>query len=86
MPHVAGDRLQFIYLCDPTRILDEQARKVVETTPPIAAEQFRGGSQAIAFDGGWLALIHEVAASSARTARSTSIGSSGSTRRACCGA
>lgn len=60
MPLVAGDKLQFIYLCDPTRIVDEQARKITETQPPIAAEQFRGGSQAIPFDGGWLALIHEV--------------------------
>ena len=60
MPRVDGDTLQFIYSCDPVRMLDEQARLVVETNPPIAAEAFRGGSQAIAFDGGWLALIHEV--------------------------
>ena len=59
MPIVDDDRLQFIYLCDPTRILDEQARKVAETVPPIMAEHFRGGSQAVAFDGGWLAVIHE---------------------------
>jgi glycosyltransferase involved in cell wall biosynthesis len=60
MPLVDDDRLQFIYLCDPTRILDEQARTVAESVPAITAEQFRGGSQAIPFDGGWLALIHEV--------------------------
>ncbi len=60
MPLVDDDRLQFIYLCDPTRILDEQARTVAENVPAITAEQFRGGSQAIPFDGGWLALIHEV--------------------------
>jgi glycosyltransferase involved in cell wall biosynthesis len=60
MPLVAGGTLQFVYLCDPTRILDEEARTVAETKPAIAAEQFRGGSQAIAFDGGRLALIHEV--------------------------
>jgi glycosyltransferase involved in cell wall biosynthesis len=59
MPLVDDDRLQFIYLCDPTRVLDEQARKVAETVPLIAAENFRGGSQAIAFDRGWLVLIHE---------------------------
>jgi glycosyltransferase involved in cell wall biosynthesis len=57
-----GDRLQFIYHCDPTRVVDEQARTIVETTPSIAAEQFSGGSQAIAFDGGWLALVHEASA------------------------
>ncbi len=60
MPRVDGEKLQFIYLCDPTRVLDEQARTIVENTPAITAEQFRGGSQAIAFDGGWLTLIHEV--------------------------
>ncbi len=59
MPRVAGDALQFIYLCDPTRLVDEQARTVVETIPPVAANQFRGSSQAIAFDRGWLALVHE---------------------------
>jgi hypothetical protein len=61
MPQVAGDKLQFIYLCDPTRVLDEHARTLVEHPPAVAAEEFRGGSQAIPFDGGWLALIHEVA-------------------------
>ncbi|MFO0836868.1 MAG: hypothetical protein U0638_18050, partial [Phycisphaerales bacterium] len=60
MPQVAGDALRFLYLCDPTRLLDEQAKTIGETTPTIAADDFRGGSQAIAFDGGWLALIHQV--------------------------
>jgi glycosyltransferase involved in cell wall biosynthesis len=69
VPTEAGrDRLQFIYLCDPTRIVDDRARTISEIVPSIAAEHFRGGSQAIAFDaclgqrseGGWLALIHEV--------------------------
>jgi len=59
MPRVVGDDLQFIYLCDPTRVVDDEARTVSETIPPIAADPFRGGSQAIAFDGGWLALVHE---------------------------
>ena len=59
MPRVAEDRLQFIYLCDPTRIVDDHARTIVERTPAIAAEQFSGGSQVIAFADGWLALIHE---------------------------
>ena len=68
MPRVVGDELQFIYKCDPTRVLDEALLTVVETTPAIAADEFKGGSQAIPFDagpwrgtgGGWLALIHEV--------------------------
>ena len=59
MPRVAGGALNFVYLCDPTRIIDEQARTVIETIPPIQADQFRGGSQLIPFDGGWLAIAHE---------------------------
>ena len=62
MPRVDGDALQFIYLCDPTRLVDDQARTVAEAAAPIQADQFRGGSQLIAFDGGWLALVHEVRA------------------------
>ena len=60
MPQVVGKALQFFYQCDPTQVVDEHARIVAETTPTIAAEQFRGGTQAIAFDHGWLALAHEV--------------------------
>jgi GR25 family glycosyltransferase involved in LPS biosynthesis len=57
----AGDqRLRFICLCDPMRVVDEAAQVIAETAPVIAAEQFRGGTQAIGFDGGLLALIHEV--------------------------
>jgi hypothetical protein len=59
MPLVDADQLQFVYLCDPTRILDDTARTITETLPAIKADQFRGSSQAISFDGGWLALIHE---------------------------
>ena len=60
MPLVEGEALRFVYLCDPTRLLDDEARVVAETRPAIAAEEFRGGSQAIPFDGGRLTLIHEV--------------------------
>jgi glycosyltransferase involved in cell wall biosynthesis/predicted GH43/DUF377 family glycosyl hydrolase len=60
MPQVVGNQLQFIHLCDPTRVVDERARTIAEATPAIAAEHFRGGTQAIVFDGGWLALVHEV--------------------------
>lgn len=55
-----AETLQFIYLCDPTRIVDEQGATLSETPPAIAAQSFRGGTQLIAFAGGWLALIHEV--------------------------
>jgi hypothetical protein len=60
MPRITEDALEFIYSCDPLRLIDDQARMVSKTNSPIMAEGFRGGSQAIAFDGGWLALVHEV--------------------------
>jgi hypothetical protein len=62
MPQIAGETLQFIYQCDLTRVLDDAARTVTESVPAIAAEQFGGGSQAIEFDGGRLAIVHEVLA------------------------
>ncbi|MER8811268.1 glycosyltransferase [Mesorhizobium australicum] len=55
-----AETLRFIYLCDPTRIVDEQGATLSETSPAIAAQSFRGGTQLIAFAGGWLALLHEV--------------------------
>ena len=67
-PGEAGaEGLQFITGCDPTRVVDDQARPILETTSAIAAEQFDGCTPAIAFDawprqgtgGRWLALIHE---------------------------
>ena len=60
MPQAAGDRLQFMYLCDPTRVVDDHGQTLSEVPAAIAAHNFRGGSQLIGFDGGWLALIHEV--------------------------
>ena len=60
MPRVLPDGdLEFVYWCDPVTILDDHGNLVRETAPTIAAEGFRGGSQAIPFDGGWLAVIHE---------------------------
>jgi glycosyltransferase involved in cell wall biosynthesis len=72
-----NERLRFVYLCDPTSIVDAAARTVAEATPAIAADAFRGGSQAIAFEacpgqrsgGGWLALVHEVGSDGADSKR-----------------
>ncbi|HLQ90069.1 MAG TPA: glycosyltransferase [Xanthobacteraceae bacterium] len=60
MPQVSGDNLRFVYNCDPTRIVNERGETVAQTVPKIAGKNFRGGTQLIAFDEGWLALIHEV--------------------------
>ncbi len=59
MPQVIGDELRFIYSVGPTRIISESGDVLVQETPSVAVENFRGGSQAIPFDDGWLMVIHE---------------------------
>jgi len=59
MPQVVGADLRFIYSTDPTRIISDSGVTLFSESAPIAADNFRGGSQAIPFDGGWLMLIHE---------------------------
>ncbi|MGE0575577.1 hypothetical protein, partial [Reyranella sp.] len=61
MPVVDDGVLRFIAGCDPTLILDERGAVVGESSPPAMAERYRGATQAIAFDGGWLALVREAA-------------------------
>ncbi len=58
-PFVAGESLRFIAQFDPLRVLDDDARTVSAAAPPIVADTFRAATPAIAFDGGWLALIRE---------------------------
>jgi hypothetical protein len=60
MPQAEGHTLRFLYSCDPVRVVDEHGRTIAEVASTVAADHFRGGSQAINFFGGWLALIHEV--------------------------
>ena len=59
MPLVIDNELRFVYSVGPTRLLAESGEVVSLEFPPVAVENFRGGSQAISFDGGWLMLIHE---------------------------
>jgi hypothetical protein len=60
MPVVDGHRLRFIYWNDPTRIIDHHGVTLTESEPGIAADHFRGSSQAISFADGWLAVVHWV--------------------------
>jgi hypothetical protein len=61
IPFVADqDRLLFVYLCDPTTVIDENGKVVSLSVPSIAADHFRGSSQGILFYGGILALVHSV--------------------------
>ncbi len=59
MPIAASEGARLVQLGDPVRILDEDGRPVCETRPAIAADAFRGTTQAIAFEGGWLTLVRE---------------------------
>jgi hypothetical protein len=40
-------------------VLDELGAEIIKIKPAIAVEQFSSSSPAIAFNGMWLALIHE---------------------------
>jgi glycosyltransferase involved in cell wall biosynthesis len=60
MPQVIGDELRLIYSVDPTRILTDSGAVLHNEPTQTVADSFRGGSQVVAFDDGWLALIHEV--------------------------
>jgi hypothetical protein len=66
IPVAEGDDLRFVTSCDPVRVVNDKARTVTETMSPLATELFPGGSQGIAFDRGWLALVHEASESGGR--------------------
>lgn len=59
MPLSNGE-LKFVYSCDPIKILDWDANKIlVEKQTPISVDHFRGGSQLIPVNGGgYLAIVH----------------------------
>ena len=64
MPFVVDGELHIMYLCSPTVVghLDANSQLVVDssTTGPPSATHFRGGSQGVPFNDGYLFLIHEV--------------------------
>jgi hypothetical protein len=60
MPQLVGEELRLIYSVDPTRILSNAGAVLYNEPTIIRAETFRGGSQAVPFDDGWLMIIHEV--------------------------
>ncbi len=66
MPFVRDDSIQFLYKMDPLTILkvDESTRQATPisiSSPPMALFLFRGGSQLLKVDRGWMAVTHEVA-------------------------
>jgi predicted GH43/DUF377 family glycosyl hydrolase len=61
---IAGRPGHFLYLCDPTIVVDASSDRTVEVSrhqPPACLVDLRGGSQLIAYEDGWLAITHEVA-------------------------
>lgn len=59
MPQTVDDQLRLVYSVDPTRIITDAGETLFLEAAPIAAENFRGGTQCIPFDGGWLMVTHE---------------------------
>ena len=61
---ILGRPSQFLYLCDPTTVIDCAAEKTVERLRIADLDQnlteLRGGSQVIPYGDGWLCLVHEV--------------------------
>lgn len=57
MPQVSGARLRFLYWHVPTTMLDETGLLVSKHR--VAPNGFRGSTQLIPFDGGWLGVVHE---------------------------
>lgn len=67
MPFTDGGRLLALYGCDPVVVVALQTTEpsgpadVVSSRPgPPGAGGFRGGSQGMAVEGGWLFVVHEV--------------------------
>ncbi|WP_338699206.1 glycosyltransferase [Bradyrhizobium sp. 26S5] len=60
MPQANGANLRCVYSCDPTRIVNDRGDVISDSVANFAVEHFRGGTQLIEFDDGWLALVHEV--------------------------
>jgi glycosyltransferase involved in cell wall biosynthesis len=60
---VVGRPGSFVYLCDPTVVIERRPASTVEvcrSAPPACLVDLRGGSQVIAHGGGWLCITHEV--------------------------
>lgn len=61
---VVGRPGQFVYLCDPTVVVDASADRTVEVArheAPACLVDLRGGSQLVPHGDGWLCITHEVA-------------------------
>ena len=55
-----GQRLRFVYMCDPTTVLNESGLVLMREPSTFAADHLRGSSQLVPFDGGHLSVVHWV--------------------------
>jgi len=65
MPLLVDGSPHLLYSCAPTRLLrcdlgSGEIETVAESDGPEIAREFRGGSQGVPLEGGWLFAIHEV--------------------------
>lgn len=60
---IVGRPGQFLYLCDPTIVIDTSTGtvEVARHESPVCLRDLRGGSQLIRHESGWICLTHEVA-------------------------
>ena len=53
--------IRFIYSYENSIVVSAFGDEIQRANPTLALDHIRGGSQAIEFEGGWLAVCHEVA-------------------------
>jgi len=68
-PFVDEGELRYLYSYGPTKIVNSEGDTIAVNEPPIRASSFRGGSQLIPFEDGWLCCVHEVAPNPATRSR-----------------
>lgn len=59
-PFVIDGALRYLYSYEPTRVVNGDGSTYKVSESPILAKSFRGGSQLIPFEDGWLCIVHQV--------------------------
>lgn len=57
---IVGEAHRWVYSCEPIRVVDAAGETTLLEEPEIVCDTFRGGSQLVPFNGGYLCVIHEV--------------------------
>ena len=65
-PLIVSGQLRFIHSYEGSLLLSRDGAVVGRKDPVFAVDHLRGGSQAVPFAGGWLALCHEVIVTGSR--------------------